>query len=183
MQPLVAAARALAIELHEQHGHTRADGEPYWRHPERVVATLVAYGQGMEIQAAGWLHDIPEDCSADVAHCEQLLREIESRFGAVVAQLTREVTNYFPPGATMEEKQQRLVEHAAHMSPGAKWIKLADRRDNVFGMSVWPAEKRRRYASATLRLLEALRPVPAGAEILGAEIRQRAGEVLGQPAD
>lgn len=179
MHPFIVAARALAVEMHDRHGHTRADGEPYWRHPERVVATLAAHEQGVEIQAAGWLHDIPEDCAADEAQCEQLLREIEHRFGAVVAALTREVTNYFPPEATMEQKQQRLVAHARHMSPGAKWIKLADRRDNIFGMKPWSVEKRQRYATATLRLLEALRPVPDGAEKLVAEIHGQAAAVLG----
>lgn len=178
MSEIVRQARALAIEMHDRFQHTRSNGEPYWRHPERVVATLTAAQLPPEVLAAAWLHDVPEDCAADPAECDALLADIERRFGPQVASITREVTNFFGPEATMEEKQARLVEHAAHMSAHAKWIKLADRRDNISGMDNWKPDKQQRYAAATVRLLAALQPLPPGAEKVAAEIAQRTQSIL-----
>ncbi len=178
MHPLIENARAHAIESHDRCQHKRSNGEPYWRHPERVVATLAAHSVSPEIQAAGWLHDVAEDCAATQSECEQQIADIERRFGAPVAKLVREVTNFFTHEATMEQKQQRLIEHAPHLCEGAKWIKLADRRDNIADMSGWAAEKKQRYARATLKLIEALKPYPADAAGISAEISQRAQRVL-----
>jgi guanosine-3',5'-bis(diphosphate) 3'-pyrophosphohydrolase len=176
---LVNRAKALAIGMHDGCGHTRSNGEPYWRHPERVVATLVEFGQPDATLAAAWLHDVPEDCPADCAGCEALLERIGADFGPKVGALVREVTNYFGPEASMEEKQARLREHAKHMTADAKWIKLADRWDNISGMVGWSDEKRTRYAKATLALLDALRPLPEGADSLAERIRVRAMECGG----
>jgi len=178
MSDLISKARSFAIEMHERFLHVRSNGEAYWHHPERVVATLKSLNVAPEVQAAGWLHDVPEDCASDAPACQDLLTEIERRFGTTVAALTSEVTNFFGPDATMDEKQQRLVEHAMHMSPDAKKIKLADRRDNISDMAGWTLNKRRRYARATIRLLAALEPLPQGTEALAAEIACRAESVL-----
>lgn len=163
---LVPLAREMAISMHESCGHRRSDGSPYWQHPERVVETLARFGLPEEVLAAAWLHDVPEDCPTDIAGCEKLLLEIEAKFGPEVGHLVREVTNFFGPEATMEEKQARLREHARHMSSAAKFIKLADRFDNISGMVGWPKPKRDRYTRATELLIEALRPIPPGAETL-----------------
>ncbi len=182
-EAVVERARSLAVSMHEGCGHTRSSGEPYWRHPERVVGTLRACGQGPAVLAAAWLHDVPEDCPPDEAGCRELLARIGREFGAEVGAIVGEVTNYFAPGqlATMEEKQARLCEHARHMSVSAKWIKLADRWDNISGMQGWAESKRRRYAQATLALLEALRPWPEGAEELAGRIEARARTVGAEP--
>jgi ribA/ribD-fused uncharacterized protein len=174
---LVTRAKALAISMHDGCGHTRSDGEPYWRHPERVVETLLRYGRPPTTIAAAWLHDVPEDCPPDGAGCEALLERIASEFGPEVGALVREVTNFSEPDASMEEKQARLREHAKHMTAEAKWLKLADRLDNISGMAKWSDEKRVRYATVTTRLLGALEPIPTGAEPLADAIRVRADDV------
>ncbi len=179
---VVERAKAMAVAMHDGCGHTRSNGEPYWRHPERVVQTLVAHHRHAATLAAAWLHDVPEDCPADVAGCETLLTLIAADFGADVGELVREVTNFFGPSATMEEKQARLREHARHMSGEAKWIKLADRWDNISGMVGWPDSKRQRYAKATIELLDALEPLPAGAAALAAMIGERARSIAGGTA-
>jgi len=173
--PLVNKARDAAIAMHDACGHTRSDGTPYWTHPQRVAETLAAHGQPPEVLAAAWLHDTAEDCPADRAGSHELLARFGTDFGPEVAALVTEVTNFFGPEASMEEKQARLREHATHMTGEAKWIKLADRLDNITGMVGWPAEKRRRYASATQLLLDALRPWPRGSEGLAGRIGAAAG--------
>ncbi len=171
---IIDKARELAMAAHDACGQTRSDGTPYWTHPERVVRTLVEHGLPPEVLAAAWLHDVAEDCCDDEAGSRDWLARFEAEFGEVVASLAKEVTNFFGPDATMEEKQARLREHARTMSDGAKWIKLADRLDNITGMAGWSPEKRRRYADATLLLLEALRPWPAGSELLAGQIADAA---------
>jgi (p)ppGpp synthase/HD superfamily hydrolase len=168
--PLVTKAREVAIASHDACGHTRSDGAPYWTHPERVVKTLAGHGLPPEVLAAAWLHDVAEDCPTDEAGSRELLARFAVDFGPEVAALVTEVTNYFGSEATMEQKQARLREHAHTMSNGAKWIKLADRLDNITGMVGWTTEKRGRYATATLLLLDALKPWPAGAESLAGQI-------------
>lgn len=180
MSTIIDDARRFAIEMHDKFKHQRSNGEAYWHHPERVVATLQSHGVEDAVVAAAWIHDVAEDCAANEIECEELLKDIERRFGQAVATLAREVTNYFSPtsGATMEQKQKRLAEHAPYLSPGAKWIKLADRFDNISGMDGWSDEKRHRYATATLRLLEALRPTPPGADDLVEKIAAMARQRL-----
>jgi (p)ppGpp synthase/HD superfamily hydrolase len=176
---LVPRARALAMALHDAAGHTRSGGEPYWHHPERVAQTLTDNGLPEEVIAAAWLHDVPEDCPTDEAGCQALLRMIARDFGPVVGELVREVTNYFGPEASMEAKQARLREHAAHMSPHAKWIKLADRLDNISGMIGWTDEKKTRYAKSTFDLLSALEPLPEGTARLAMRILEVARDQPG----
>jgi hypothetical protein len=171
---LVERARETAIEMHDACGHFRSDGTPYWTHPQRVVSTLASYGQPPDVLAAAWLHDVAEDCCADEAGSRELLERFAFEFGPEVAALVTEVTNFFGTEATMEEKQARLREHARAMSDRAKWIKLADRLDNISGMVGWSREKRKRYATSTLLLLDALKPWPIGAESLACQIADAA---------
>jgi (p)ppGpp synthase/HD superfamily hydrolase len=168
--PLVVRARDVAKAAHDLCRHLRSDGTPYWTHPERVVNTLAGHQLRPEVLAAAWLHDVAEDCCDNEAGSRDWLARFEAEFGPDVARLVTEVTNYFIAGATMEEKQARLREHARTMSGEAKWIKLADRWDNISGMVGWPPEKRRRYGHATLLLLEALKPWPEGADSLAGKI-------------
>jgi hypothetical protein len=82
------------------------------------VTTLIAGGLSQEVLAAAWLHDVAEDCAADLAERQTLLKDIEHRFGPAVSSLVSEVTSFFGPEATMEERQRRLAEHAPHLSRG-----------------------------------------------------------------
>lgn len=168
----------MAIAMHDGCGHKRSDGEPYWRHPERIVQTLHAAGLAEDVLSAAWLHDVPEDCPEDRAGCEALLIQIDREFGSTVGNLVREVTNFATSSESMEEKQARLREHAKHMTDHAKWIKLADRLDNISGMHGWSNQKKVRYAQATVALLDALRPWPMGSDALAAGISQRANAIL-----
>jgi (p)ppGpp synthase/HD superfamily hydrolase len=177
--PLVIKAREVAIASHDACGHKRSDGTPYWTHPQRVVGTLAAHGLPPEVLAAAWLHDVAEDCPTDEAGSREILKGFEADFGPQVASLVAEVTNYFGPEATMEEKQARLREHAREMSDHAKWIKLGDRWDNISsGMVGWSSDKQRRYATSTRLLLDALEPWPEGSETLAAKIAQAAATHL-----
>ena len=54
-------AREIAIEAHA--GQFRRDGTtPYHTHPEAVAEALARNGECDNVVAAGWLHDVLEDC-------------------------------------------------------------------------------------------------------------------------
>lgn len=164
---LLDQARALCISAHA--GQWRANGDPYHTHPFAVAALLAEHGMSdEEVLAAAYLHDVLEDSDTP-------RQAIAEQFGERVARLVDEMTLDEPSRRSFEAKQKALLAKARAMSDDAKWIKLADRlhnlRDKIPG---WSKEKRRRYADASLKLLEALSPWPSAS--LAEEIRQLAGK-------
>lgn len=146
------AAREFCVRAHD--GQTRDDGEPYSTHPIAVAQILRNHGVEDDVTlAAAYLHDVLEDTQVP-------RNELERLFGDEVAAIVEELTNRGYPGRTFEEKHRTLAEHALRMSSKAKAIKLADRLHNLSQMDVWTADRRRRYADATVQLLEALKPWP-----------------------
>ena len=159
---IVERARHFCAIAHE--GQLRAGGNPYASHPIAVAGLVREQGvTDPEILAAACLHDVLEDTGVGR---EQLERCFTSRVAALVAEVT------IPPEAEkpFERKQQWLLEHARVLSPGAKWIKMADRAHNISELASRPDDKRLRYAKATVDLLEALRPWPS--EALAESIRK-----------
>jgi (p)ppGpp synthase/HD superfamily hydrolase len=83
--PLTRAALAFADERHA--GQTRGiDGLPFVTHPVEVACLLHEAGYADEVVAAGVLHDVLEDTDAERS-------DLESRFGARVAELVEAVTD------------------------------------------------------------------------------------------
>ncbi len=117
-------ARRFAIERHA--GQVRKyTGEPYWTHPQAVVAIVSKVSRSPQLLSASWLHDVEEDCAVQP-------EELTALFGAEVSRLVTEVTDVSRP-----EDGPRAVRKAldrAHMARGsveAKTLKLADVIDNV----------------------------------------------------
>jgi GTP pyrophosphokinase len=164
---LVEDARALCVSAHA--GQKRANGKPYHTHPCAVAELLVEHGMSdAEVVAAAYLHDVLEDTKTP-------RKEIVERFGKRVARLVDEMTIEPESLKSFEAKQEALLAHARSMSPDAKWIKLADRVHNLREkLPMWSDEKRRRYAQASLNLLDALAPWPSVP--LADEIRRLAAE-------
>ena len=101
---------------------------------------------------------------------------LRAEFGDEIVGLVKELTNVGPPDRRFAEKQVALLEHARKMSPRAKLIKLADRLHNLTEMKIWPEWKQKRYANASLELLDALRPWPD--EKLADDVRKAAASYL-----
>lgn len=118
--------------------------EPYVNHLTEV-ADLVARATGggdVEVIVAAVLHDTVEDT-------ETTFEEIAERFGRRVADLVAEVTD--DKTLPKADRKRLQIEHAAHASPGAKVIKLADKTSNLRAMAFsppkgWPAARRVEYA-------------------------------------
>ena len=117
--------------------------QPYINHPLEVADLLVNVGSvdDTDMVVAALLHDTVEDCDVTYA-------EIAERFGEPVAGYVRELTD--DKSLPKAERKRLQIEHAPHLSPQAKQIKLADKISNVRDMienapKGWSIERRREY--------------------------------------
>jgi GTP diphosphokinase / guanosine-3',5'-bis(diphosphate) 3'-diphosphatase len=169
--PLLGRAGAFAAHAHS--GQTRSDGSPYIEHPCRLAGLLVRHGvTDEEILAMAYLHDTVEDC--DVSE-----DEIKEFFGERVARGVMQLTNKIE-GESHERKFGRvsfvakhnaLLEHCRRMDLDVKWVKLADRLDNLQdSLGHWKPKRIKRYAKAGYELVQALMPWPKGSETLACQL-------------
>jgi len=111
----------------EKHRHQRRkdrEKSPYINHPIEVAERIWNAGSYRDINVvcAALLHDTVEDTNTS-------FEEIEEAFGKTISDLVREVTDDKSlPKARRKELQ---VEHAPHLSTGAKHIKLGDKTSNI----------------------------------------------------
>lgn len=136
-------AASFAAKKHKDQKRKGSDGEPYINHPIEV-ANLLANAGGVddpEIITAALLHDTVEDTEVTVD-------EIGKRFGSIVAEYVRELTD--EKSLPDAERKRLQVEHAPHLSCGAKQIKLADKISNIRDVTEnppdgWDLQRRREY--------------------------------------
>ncbi len=120
----VVMASDFAAKKHTRQTRKGANAEPYINHPLEVAKLLVEVGAVIdpEIIAAAILHDTVEDTDTSA-------EELTKVFGETVCGYVLEVTDDKSlPKATRKLKQ---IEHAPHLSPAAKQIKLADKISNI----------------------------------------------------
>lgn len=109
-------AQRLARQYHA--GQTDKAGEAYVTHPERVARRVADHGGSDEAIAAGWLHDVLEDCPVERADLEQ------AGVSGVVLEAVVALTKR--PGLTMEDYFAGIRgNRVAHM------VKSADLDDNT----------------------------------------------------
>ena len=154
LQQLLQAAR-FAAEKHAGQHRKGAKSEPYINHPVEVANLIANVGlvDDIHILRAGLLHDTVEDC--DVTP-----EEIESLFGAVVRGYVMEVTD--DKGLPKARRKELQVEHAPHMSPGAKVVKLADKISNIRDVVEnpamdWDLQRRQEYVEWGVNVVAGLR--------------------------
>ncbi len=151
---LLHAAR-FAAERHAGQPRKGAHAEPYINHPLEVASLIANVGMvdDIDILMAGLLHDTIEDTPTE-AH------ELIERFGETACGYVLEVTDDKDlPKARRKELQ---IEHAPHMSPGAKVVKLADKisniRDVIENPAVdWDMDRRREYIEWGVKVVAGLR--------------------------
>ncbi len=128
-------------------GQTRKSGEPYITHPVAVAAILADLGMDAETIIAAILHDTLEDTPLPRA-------EIESKFGAIVAELVDGVTKLDKvkfrslQDAAAESFRKMLLAMARDLR--VILIKLADRLHNMRTLGAMALASRRRIARETL---------------------------------
>ncbi|MBX7055637.1 MAG: HD domain-containing protein [Pyrinomonadaceae bacterium] len=148
-------AARFAAEKHTGHFRKGSKREPYINHPIEVANLIanVALIDDEDILAAALLHDTVEDCEVSPD-------EMTEKFGQAVTDYVLEVTD----DKSLPKKTRKMlqIEHAPHLSYGAKVIKLADKISNVRDVIASPAEgwdkqRRQEYVQWAMSVVEGLR--------------------------
>lgn len=148
---------------------------PYIIHPLGVAKSLWIEGgiRDANTLIVALLHDTLEDTQTTG-------EELENLFGFQVRQIIEELTD--DPALSSEEKRQKQVEHAPHLSPPAKLVKLADRLYNIRDLrNLTPVERfqNKNYLNWGLKLRDALRGINEPLErALESEIHAQLSENL-----
>ncbi|HHH41989.1 MAG TPA: bifunctional (p)ppGpp synthetase/guanosine-3',5'-bis(diphosphate) 3'-pyrophosphohydrolase [Chloroflexi bacterium] len=150
---LVERAYRFAAAAHE--GQRRLSGEPYIQHCLAVAGLLTELRMDAETVAAGFLHDVVEDCDVSV-------EELEERFGSAVASMVdgvtklQEINRLGRMGA--EGRDERELESlrktflAMARDARVMLIKLADRLHNMRTLDFLPPDRQRRIARETMEI-------------------------------
>lgn len=159
---LVLDAAAFAADKHRRQRRKDAEATPYINHP-LALATILAKEGGVadaEVIAAALLHDTVEDTETTFA-------ELEARFGPTVAAIVAEVTD--DKSLPKAERKRLQVTRAAHKSPGAKLVKLADKIANLRDIAAsppadWDAARKANYVRWASEVVSGMRGTNAALE-------------------
>ncbi len=174
-----ALRRAAGFAAWKHDGQFRkGDGKtPYIHHPIEVAAILAEVGDisDVDVLQAALLHDTIEDTATTG-------EELESLFGARVRDIVLEVSD--DTSLPRHERKAQQIEHAPHLSPGAKVLKLADKTSNVFDVAFtkpidWSTERQLEYFDWSSLVVDRLRGCNAALEALFDEQVARSREAVG----
>ncbi len=121
---LFMTALKFGAHKHRKQKRKGADETPYFNHPIDVAETLWSVGavRDIAILIAALLHDVIEDTKTEP-------EEIEQNFGRAILSLVLEVSD--DKALSKERRKELQVQHAPHLTMGAKLIKLADKINNI----------------------------------------------------
>ncbi|WP_321876760.1 HD domain-containing protein [Paraburkholderia bannensis] len=161
---LLIRAAAFAAEKHRNQRRKDAHASPYINHPIALANVLSNEGDVNDqvVLIAALLHDTLEDTETTAA-------EIETQFGLEVAQIVQEVTD--DKRLPKAERKRLQIEHAAHISPQAKLVKLADKIANLRDIANsppadWSLERKREYFAWSKAVVDQLRGVHSKLEAI-----------------
>lgn len=169
-------AASFAAQKHTHQKRKGEHGEPYINHPLEVANLLSSVGgiEDIDVLMAALLHDTVEDCGVSG-------NELRLLFGDTVAGYVLEVTD--DKDLPKARRKQLQIEHAPHLSPGAKLIKLGDKISNITDVSSnppadWDVERRREYIEWGIAVVAGLRGVNEPLENYFDSLVSRAKESL-----
>lgn len=128
---MVLRAAFFSGEKHKDQRRRDASETPYINHPLEVAYILMEEGGITDAHtlAAALLHDTIEDTNTT-------REELLMIFGKEVSDLVVELTDL--KTTAPEDKKRRELDHAHHLSPKAKLIKLADKTANIRDLVTMP---------------------------------------------
>ncbi len=151
------AAAHYAARQHKDQIRKGANSEPYIVHPLEVAKLLADIGgvTDHEVLMAAILHDTIEDT-------DSTNEEIKSLFGERVCSIVLEVTD--DKSLPKERRKELQVEHAPHLTPEAKQLKMCDKISNISDIvnnppKEWPLERKLEYVEWGERVFAGLRGV------------------------
>ncbi len=168
-----------AAKKHSTQKRKGADEQPYINHPLEVLNLLADVGKvkDYDVLIAAVLHDTIEDTEAT-------REEITELFGDDVCEMVLEVTD--DKSLPKAERKQKQIEHAPHLSNGAKYIKLGDKISNIRDVSEnppdgWSDKRRREYVEWGEKVIDGLRGVDENLENYFDELVLAAREAIEKP--
>ncbi len=174
---MILKAMRFSAEKHNDQRRKDSKSSPYINHPIEVAETLWTVGgvRDQALIAAAILHDTIEDTDATP---EELGRE----FGGEVLNLVLEVTD--DKSLPKEVRKQLQIETAAHKSPRAKLLKLADKICNVKDIvnsppADWPLKRRQEYLLWTEKVIKGVRGSNKELETLYDEVLKKGKKSMG----
>jgi len=139
--------RAYVYSARVHAGQVRLSGEPYLMHPLEVANILTDMRLDVVSVAAGILHDVLEDTSAEP-------EELGKLFGPEVLNIVSGVTKLsnMPTSSTQERQAENIRKMFLAMADDIRviLIKLADRLHNMRTLRFHSPERRRAIAQETL---------------------------------
>ena len=157
-------ALAFAAERHSRQRREDAAASPYINHPIALADVLANEGRVVDVVvlSAAMLHDTIEDT-------ETTADELAHHFGTRIAAIVVEVSD--DPRLDKATRKLRQIEHAPHLSPEAKLVKLADKicnlRDLLASPPVhWPLPRQQAYFDWSAQVIAGLRGVHPPLEAL-----------------
>ena len=152
---LVLQAASFAADRHRKQRRKDLHATPYINHPLALASTLAVEGgvTDPEVIAAALLHDTLEDTQTTAS-------ELREAFGRRVADMVEEVTD--DPDLGNDDRKQRQIDHAPHLSHGAKLVKLADKICNLRDISRsppsgWSLERQQAYFDWAKAVVDGMR--------------------------
>lgn len=165
-------AASFAAKKHRYQKRKGDDAEPYVNHPLEVANLLANVGkvEDYDVLIAAVLHDTVEDT-------ETSPEELTARFGENVCRMVLEVTD----DKSLDKAARKLkqIEHAPHLSDGAKQIKLADKTSNITDVTNnppagWSRERKLEYVDWGEKVVAGLRGINPDLERYFDEIASKA---------
>lgn len=173
---MVIKAMAFAAEKHRNQRRKDADASPYINHPIALAHTLVNEG-GIEnplVLCAAVLHDTIEDT-------ETTADELKGCFGEKITSIVLEVTD--DTSLPKHARKQLQIEHAPHISPEAKLVKLADKICNLRDIissppAGWTEARKREYFDWAEQVVAGIQGVNSRLEAVFYDLYKRKPEPL-----
>ena len=134
-------------------GQFRRSGEPYFSHPLTVGLILAENKLDMVTVAAGFLHDVLEDCQVEPA---ELAREFGQDLVKVVDGVSKIGKVKFRDKEQAQAENYRKMILAMSNDIRVLVVKLADRYHNMLTLNHLPPQKQQRISQETLDIFAPL---------------------------
>ncbi|MEZ5615128.1 MAG: HD domain-containing protein [Rhodocyclaceae bacterium] len=169
---VILKAASFAAEKHRDQRRKDAESSPYINHPITLANVLANEGNvtDPDVLCAALLHDTIEDT-------ETTAGELRGIFGDTVTGIVLEVTD--DKSLPKAERKRLQIEHAAHASPQAKLVKLADKICNLRDILAsppadWSIERKQEYFDWSAEVVAGVRDVHPGlAKVFDQLLNQR----------